>query len=395
MPKINNVEFLTLPQQVSKNKRDVQDNTQDIASLNQTVDNIQAGISNIPMLNNIVINAVGVPQALTGMNKAILLDNLKNQALIKGEDKTISWALHLQVLGSLVGDSAFPNTLVDYDINLSNITYAGSDTNRFYRVRGFSRDFTFVVECNIDTTNEGWMFTVDPTIMMATVVQPSTYYTQASNIVGGVVLLSNLSPSGAWIKAGDLVISGSAIYIIQSITGNQATLTAQTGFVAPTGTFNSYGFNFVPITEGTDKIDANKLFGCKVFNVAGIEGLSLEEQLTALGLTMKVCCYLAYDSIGGIIGVSTVHSHPKGFLFLGLSNSTASTISVTGIQALATSNPKLTSALYQTATSASSIEPLYANYNTIPLPALSFYRHFVGSSFSITAGNQANYCFFF
>ena len=153
------------------------------------------------MLNNIVINAV-VPQALSGTNKSILLDNLKNQALIKDEDKTISWALHLQVMGSLVGDSAFPNILVDYDINLSNITYAGSDNNRFYRIRGFSRDFTFVVECNIDTTNEGWMFTVDPTIMMATIVQPSTYYT-ASNIVGGVVLLSNLSPTGAWIKAGD------------------------------------------------------------------------------------------------------------------------------------------------------------------------------------------------
>lgn len=328
MPKINNVEFLTLPQQVSKNKKDIQANTQDIASLNQTVDNIQAGISNIPMLNGITINAVGVPQALSGTNKAILLDNLKNQALIKDEDKTISWALHLQVMGSLVGDSAFPNTLVDYDINLSNITYAGSDDNRFYRIRGFSRDFTFVIECSVDTTIEGWMFTVEPTIMMATIVQPSTYYALAENIVGGVVLLSNLKPTGAWIKAGDLVISGSAIYIIQSITGNQATLTAQTGFVAPTGTLGTYSYSVTSLTSTEEqKKELNKLLATKIFNVDGIAGMSLEEQVLAQGMTLVVGTYLTYQTIGGSINTATYVSHVQGMMSISLINNTGSNIS--------------------------------------------------------------------
>ena len=328
MPRINNQDFLTLPQQVGKNKRDIVNLDANVQNISETLSKVVMGELVIALLNPTVpinIANYGITTLPAGVQGAVLDFIKQNHSLVEFKAPLMA---KFDVAGGIVPEVLNPT---EYNTLFSSTTYnLVSGDNYLFRAVGYSQNVRFELYAEYSKVLDVFALTSSPYVAMVSTVSNNTYYTANANIAGLQVTLTNLIPSISVVpcKVGDMIIAGSGIYAITSIVGTVANLTLQSGFVAPTGALGLYSYSVTSLTSNEEqKKELNKLLATKIFNVDGITGMSLEEQVLAQGMTLVVGTYLTYQTIGGSINTATYVSHVQGMMSISLINNTGSTIS--------------------------------------------------------------------
>ena len=347
MPKINNQDFLTLPQQVGKNKRDITSLDANVQNIATTLGKVVMGELVIKLLNpteSIAISNYGVTTLSYPVQVSLAEFIKENHSLV---DVKAPLMARISVAGGIIPDVTSAteyNTL----FNTTSYYYVGGNI-WIFRAVGYSQNVRFELYMTYTLVGGTFTFTNLPYIAMVSLISNNTYYTASANIVGGVVTLSNLVPSVNVVpcKIGDLIIAGSGIWAIDTISGSVANLVLQSGFVAPTSALGTRSYeqaNIIP-TE-VQKITLNRILGTKIFDVADIVGQSLEEQVTSLGLTLKITTHIKYAHTGPWDNPTWQGPNSGGFV-LSFHNETASPITYVkpGVD-LADSNPVLSAFCY-------------------------------------------------
>ena len=335
MSKLINQNFLTLPQQVGKNKKDIESLESRVGGISVEVDKLVVGELVVQILNPntpIVIENYGINVMPNGVNSS-LLDYIINNMMLT--DKKEPLYVNLKVMGGFVPNVSSPT---DYTVIFTTTTIEKLDTNEWlFRAVGYSQDVRFEIYAEYTYYADEYRFISQPEIIMVSLISNSVFYTQPGKIVGGVVNRDDLSPNTTLIppQKGDMVIAGTGVYTIGSIVGTNVNLMTQTGFIAPSGTLISTRLildNDSP--DETDKRNLNTVVGLPIFNTAEN---SLEDKLLGQGLELAVNAFLAYSYIG-LMSAPAYISRTNGLLFYGIKNNSGADVTITDMSWLADMN---------------------------------------------------------
>lgn len=363
MPKLINQNFLTLPQQVGKNKKDIESLENRVGGISTEVDKLVIGELVVKILNPnipIVIENYGVNTMPDGVTNS-LLDYIINNIMLT--DKKEPLYVNLKVMGGFVPDI---NSPTDYTVVFTTTTVEKLDSNEWlFRAVGYSQNVRFEIYAEYEYYADEYRFISQPEIIMVSLISNSVYYAQTNNIIGGVIEREYLSPKTSLIppQRGDIVIAGGGVYNITSIVGTEIRLNTQTGFIAPTGALALRDITIISNTiSNDDKTKVNKITGIKIFNVEGINGVSMEEQIEALGLEFKFGSYMTYDIIGSDEDPAYI-SRMQGIMAIGIVNTTDNPITLTGLTNASYSDAKRTLGTFiQTCVTNTWVNPVLADY---------------------------------
>lgn len=348
MPKLINQNFLTLPQQVGKNKKDIESLEYSVRTVQTELNKLVIGDLVIQILNPnnpIIIKRYG-SNTLPSSVQTALLEYIRNYNVLIGKKETLY--VNIKIEGGFVPNV---NSEADYAVLFTTTTIEPLDKNSgeyLFRAVGYSSDIKFEIYAEYTNLSGEITFSVAPDIILISTLSNSVYYTKPNYIVGGVVNKNELIPQATLTppQIGDMVIAGSGIYTIKSITGTSVFLNTHSGFVAPEGALKFMSLNTTSNTlSNEDKIKINNITGVKIFNVDGINGLSMEEQITALGLEFRFGSYISYSAIGSETNPMYV-SNIYGCMAIGFVNTTGDSVTLTDLRPVAYINPNRTSGAY-------------------------------------------------
>lgn len=390
MPKLINQNFLTLPQQVGKNKKDIEALENNVTTIQTEIDKLVVGDLVVQILNPstpIVISGYGITSIPVGVQSALLEYITINRVLT---DKKAPLYVNLKVMGGFVPDV---NSTTDYAVLFTTTTNEERDSNRWlFRAVGYSQNVRFEIYAYYQYIDGVFSYETPPEVLMVSLISNSVFYTQPDKIVGGVVAKNDLLPNTNLIppQKGDMIIVGNGVYTIASVIGSDVILLTQSGFVAPSGALTLRILMNTSNTPNDDiKIKINKITGVKIFNVDGIAGISMEEQINALGLEFRFGSYILYDGIGSESDPTYI-SRMQGYAAVGIVNTSGNPVTLNGLQTVAFSTlDRTTATLTLTNTSSNtSSNPVSLQYSGTITPRV--YIHNLLVNYNSTVINNNN-----